>query len=79
MCVGQGGLGLAAGGVAAQGLEAAGAVGAAGQLQPGVVADAAARAPAGCLGVALDAFALQAAATTHRRWLAGAGGGQQVQ
>ena len=38
--VGQGGLGLSAGGVAAQGLEAAPAVGAAGQFQPGVVADA---------------------------------------
>ena len=69
--VGQGGLGLGAGGVAAQGLEPAGAVGAAGQLQPGVLADAAARALAVCLGVALDAFALQVAAATHRRWLAG--------
>lgn len=38
--VGQGSLGLGAGGVAAQGLEAAGAVGAPGQLQPGVPADA---------------------------------------
>ena len=38
--VGQGGLGLGAGGVAAQGLERAGAVGGAGQLQPGVPADA---------------------------------------
>ena len=45
--VGQGGLGLAAGGVAAQGLEPAGAVGAAGQLQSGVPADAPARALAG--------------------------------
>ena len=69
--VGQGGLGLGAGGVAAQGLEPAGAVGAAGQLQPGVPADAAARALAGGLGVALDALALQVAAASHRRWLAG--------
>jgi hypothetical protein len=38
--VGQGGLGLGAGGVAAQGLESAGAIGAAGQLESGVVADA---------------------------------------
>jgi hypothetical protein len=38
--VGQGSLGLAAGRVAAQGLEPAPAVGAAGQFQPGVVADA---------------------------------------
>jgi hypothetical protein len=69
--VGQGRLGLAAGGVAAQGLEPASAVGAAGELQPGIPADAAARALADCLGVALDALALQAAAATHRRWLAG--------
>jgi hypothetical protein len=41
-CVGYGGLGLGAGGVAAQGLEPALAVGAAGQLQPRVPADAAA-------------------------------------
>jgi hypothetical protein len=41
-CVGEGGLGLGAGGVAAQSLEAAGAVGAAGQLESGVPADAAA-------------------------------------
>jgi hypothetical protein len=40
--VGQGGLGVGAGGVAAQGLEAARAVGAAGQLEPRVPADAAA-------------------------------------
>jgi hypothetical protein len=69
--VGQGGLGLAAGGEAAQGLEPASAVGAAGQLESGVPADAAARAPAGGLGVGLDAFALQAAAASHRRWRAG--------
>ena len=67
--VGQGCLGLGAGGVAAQGLEPAGAVGAAWQLQPGVPADAAARALAGCLGVALDAFALQVAAAIHHHWL----------
>ena len=77
--VGQGGLGLAAGGVAAQGLEGAGAVGAAGQLEPGVVAGAAARALAGGLGVTLDALALQAAAATHRCWRSGSGGGEQVQ
>ena len=69
--VGQGGLGLAAGGEAAQGLEPASAVGAAGQLQSGVPADAAARALAGGLGVGLDAFALEVAAASHRRWLAG--------
>jgi hypothetical protein len=45
--VSQGGLGLAAGRVAAQGLKPAPAVGAAGQFQPGVVADAPARALAG--------------------------------
>jgi hypothetical protein len=40
--VSQGGLGLATRGIAAQGLKAAGVVGAAGQLEPGVPADAAA-------------------------------------
>jgi hypothetical protein len=40
--VGQRGLSAGAGGVAAQGLEPTGAVGAAGQLESGVVADAAA-------------------------------------
>jgi hypothetical protein len=69
--VGQGGLGLAAGRVAAQSLEPALALGAAGQLQPGLVADAAARAPAVWLGMALDALALQAAPATHRRWRSG--------
>jgi hypothetical protein len=51
--VGQGGLGLGAGGVAAQGLEAAGAVGAAGQLQPRVPADAAPEHLPAALGWAL--------------------------
>jgi hypothetical protein len=69
--VSQGGLGLAAGQVAAQGLEGAGAVGGAGQLQPGVPANAAARALAVGLGVALDALALQVAAAIHRRGLVG--------
>jgi hypothetical protein len=69
--VGQGGLGLGAGGVAAEGLEPAGAVGPAWQFQPGVPADAPARALAGCLGVALDALALQVAAAIHYRWLTG--------
>jgi hypothetical protein len=65
--VGQGGLGLGAGGVAAQGLEPAGAVGAARQLQPGIPADAPARAFAGCLGMGLHALALQVAAAIHYR------------
>src|SRR5512132_2257885 len=67
--VGQGSLGLAAGGVAAQGLEPAPSVGAAWQLKSGVPADAAARALAVCLGVALDALALQVAAAIHHLWL----------
>jgi hypothetical protein len=62
--VGEGGLSLLAGQVAAQGLERSSAVGAAWQLQPGIPADTPARALAACLGVALDALALQVAAAT---------------
>jgi hypothetical protein len=77
--VGQGGLGLAAGGVATQSLESAPAAGAAGQLESGVPADASARTPAGCLGVALNAVALQVAAAIHRCWLSVDWRGEQVQ
>ena len=66
--VGQGSLGVVAGGVAAQGFEPTGAVGATGQLQPGIPADAPARALAGGLGVGLEALSLQVAAAIHRRW-----------